>query len=69
MSKSKSGKGGNGGLSADDLAIIAGVVVVIGDILALWAVIQAKREDDAADAEAQANTSAYRGARKKRKSS
>lgn len=32
------------GLSADDLAFIAAVVVVIGDILGLFAVIAAKRE-------------------------
>lgn len=58
---SKSGDGGNGGLSADDLAILAGVVVVIGDILSLWAVIAAKKED-----EAEAEESATRGARRKK---
>ncbi|MFD1954212.1 hypothetical protein ACFSL6_08495 [Paenibacillus thailandensis] len=51
---------GTGGLSSDDLAIIAGIVVVIGDILALWALIKAKQEDEEVPAAAVA---AVRGVR------
>ncbi|MBH5316827.1 hypothetical protein I6N90_03250 [Paenibacillus sp. GSMTC-2017] len=38
--------GDKDGLSADDLAIIAAVVVVIGDIIALLAVLAAKNENE-----------------------
>lgn len=39
------GSGNKGGLSADDLALISAVIVVIGDLIALWAVIAARNED------------------------
>ncbi|QAY65461.1 hypothetical protein [Paenibacillus protaetiae] len=34
-----------GTISADDLAVIAAVVVIIGDALALWAVWRARAEN------------------------
>ncbi|MFD0959317.1 hypothetical protein [Paenibacillus chungangensis] len=42
MSKNNTDKEG---LTADDLALIAAILVVIGDIVALWAVIAARNEN------------------------
>ena len=36
--------GNGGGLSADDIALIAAVLVLLGDGFALWAIIKAKQE-------------------------
>ncbi|MCU6709014.1 hypothetical protein M6D81_09805 [Paenibacillus sp. J5C_2022] len=33
------------GLNAEDLALIAAILVVIGDLVALWAVIAARNEN------------------------
>lgn len=48
--REQSGKASSS-LSADDVAIIAGIVVVIGDLLALWALLLAKRNDEGASDE------------------
>lgn len=62
MSKNKTDKGG---LTADDLALIAAILVVIGDLVALWAVIAAKKEDE--EEESQASTSRYRKKKPRRR--
>ncbi|MDF2835078.1 MAG: hypothetical protein K0Q63_718 [Paenibacillus sp.] len=55
-------------LSSDDVAIIAGIVVVIGDLLALWALLLAKREDEGdADEEGLLALISGRKSNKKRK--
>jgi|GEM_PF-2901838 len=35
---------GLGGLSADDIALIAGVLVIVADVVALWAILKAREE-------------------------
>ncbi|GKU78434.1 hypothetical protein [Paenibacillus sp. L3-i20] len=41
-----SGSGDNDGISAEDLAIIAAAIIVIGDIIGLLSVLAAKNESE-----------------------
>ncbi|RJE90622.1 hypothetical protein D3P07_00495 [Paenibacillus sp. 1011MAR3C5] len=60
----------NKGLSADDLALMAAIVVVIGDILGLLAVLAARSEKSDEDtAEAQVSGKRSRSKKRKRKTS